>query len=263
MYWFAILIGVLAVPFTVPQSDHMDTYLEAIKASFMLPAFTATSSAPGNEITQTVAVECVLYALYPIGWMIWRRYSLVPIITISALIYLINAVLVGVWGSPQWMGRNVACCGLYWYFGASAASVASKVTQSKWASFSMCCLFYLLYLGICHGLDIKGGHYLKTAFLAFLAAQVMVMVACYERAMSLPLRNTPVMALLIGLGTISYSLYVCHLPVIEVMASVRLFQYWNPSLWIVAATLASLIVAIMVYFMIERPSHMWAKRALR
>lgn len=83
---------------------------------------------------------------------------------------------------------------------------------------------------------------------AFAAAAILV-----------PLRRP--LPVLSGLGAISYSLYLIHLPVVGRVGNLlmRMPWSWNQTVAAIAGVAVSLLAAIALWYVVERPAHAWAR----
>jgi peptidoglycan/LPS O-acetylase OafA/YrhL len=76
----------------------------------------------------------------------------------------------------------------------------------------------------------------------------------------MPLRQP--LPLLSALGAISYSLYLVHLPVGGRVGNLlmRIPEGWNQTAAAVGAIGASLLAAVVLWYFVERPAHLWARK---
>jgi peptidoglycan/LPS O-acetylase OafA/YrhL len=95
---------------------------------------------------------------------------------------------------------------------------------------------------------------------AVLATMLLIALAARRGALSRWLIDRPVQFL----GTISYSLYLIHTPVIALLFYRMRIPFgrnqWTLLAFVVAANLVSLAVAVVLYRLAERPSHALAER---
>jgi peptidoglycan/LPS O-acetylase OafA/YrhL len=81
-------------------------------------------------------------------------------------------------------------------------------------------------------------------------------------AILVPLRRP--LPVLSGLGAISYSLYLIHLPVVARVDNLlmRMSWSWNQAAAAFGAIAVSLLAAIALWYVVERPAHVWARRII-
>ena len=89
-----------------------------------------------------------------------------------------------------------------------------------------------------------------------------IAVSLATGAMLVPLRRP--LPVLSGLGAISYSLYLIHLPVAGRVGNLlmRMSWSWNQAGAAVGAIAASLLAAIALWYVVESPAHAWARRII-
>jgi peptidoglycan/LPS O-acetylase OafA/YrhL len=87
-----------------------------------------------------------------------------------------------------------------------------------------------------------------------------IAVAFAAGAILVPLRRP--LPILSGLGAISYSLYLIHLPVTARLGNLlmRTPWSWNQTAAAVGSIAASLLAAIALWYVVERPAHAWSTR---
>lgn len=259
VYWFSIALGATVSLCFWPDPQPLPLLSQSLAAALMLPALTPRSLAPGNEITQTVAVEFILYALYPFGLAMWRRFGWCSVIAFTFGVYAVNAGLTGVINAPVWMGRNVACCLFYWYLGALAASLALNPAIKRLASWRMTATLYVAYFFVCHLMHFKGAHFLKSALLALVTAQGLLNVVRHEIAGG----GVRFSKLMIWTGMVSYSLYVCHMPALDVMSRATACRALSDDSWLGIGLLACVALSVIVFLYVEQPTHKWAQQTRR
>jgi len=134
---------------------------------------------------------------------------------------------------------------IFLYLPCFAVGFAVFLYRSKRVGFAAFMALVVLFIGLA-AFNIDIPYAIATAFAA--------------GAILAPLRRP--LPVLSGLGAISYSLYLIHLPVVARISnlSMRLPWSWNQTLAAVAAVAASLLAAIALWYLAERPAHAWARR---
>lgn len=204
-------------------------------------AFSPMGHIAGNEILQTVAVEIWLYVFYPITLFLYRKYGAAVLVSIALLIHLFPALLLVKGVDPTWVGSSLYAFYLYWIIGMLSAEAVCNSQKSipMWVIASA----FLLYVVLGNLVQIKGGHYAKSLFLAVWAGALLF---------ALCRRHYQPRKFLVQLGKMSYTLYAVHLPLITLWA---FFVGFSTSLSQIAFV-AFLSAATVVFFLlVESPSH--------
>lgn len=127
-------------------------------------------------------------------------------------------------------------------------------TKASWILTFVIAILLMASNGIVGGLGVSGHLQGSTAGLATVGAALMVLAAIHWPAMGRVLE----LPLIRQLGTISFSLYLVHEPIVVA------FGFWFGSehavLAVIAAILVSLPVAYVFFRWVEMPSHKLAKK---
>jgi peptidoglycan/LPS O-acetylase OafA/YrhL len=208
-------------------------------------AFFPIGQIPGNGILGTVIVEMWLYVFYPVTLFIHRRYGAAKLLSIAFVIYLIPPLLVvngviSVWAESSWFAFY-----LYWTSGMLSAEAAynSKRNIPMW----LVCSAFLAYVAVGNLVQIKGAHFAISLFFAlWVGALLFVLVKRHYHPWKFWVR----------LGEVSYTLYVVHWPAILLWVSFVGLSTILGQLGFLAFLSATTIV---LYLLVERPSHRFAK----
>jgi peptidoglycan/LPS O-acetylase OafA/YrhL len=248
----AMLLGVWSVAATsqVPEGA-AGTFISNI---FLTHGVIPDAPPIGNEILGTVIVECLLYAIYPVGLFFVRKMSWLHVLAAVAMIHLINLLFLGVAGiEPSWIQRNVFALLLYWWIGAFSAQCAFGLRQRHMPG-RLLALGYILYIVISHALQFKGSHFIKSGFLALLAGGFLGYLVRWEDRRWNRSEKSPLSRIFVYLGEQSYSLYVVHLPVLTILTPLLFGSGPTGSIPYVTSFMAVLILSGVFYAAIEKPS---------
>lgn len=272
VYWAASLLGlavaaaaalhpVAHAKFALP---HLSWQGAAITLSGLTGLFQPLSLRfefhPGNAILNTVAVEMLLYASYPLLVGVRGLAGSGTVLGVAIALYALQIVL-RIAGVPaELLHSSYLEFLLYWVLGASAAEAfargGTRASVGRGAAASA--VFAALFFGWSYGVQVKGAHVVKTVLLA-LATAYMLYTATLRERLAGPSQGR-LLSWLCALGDRSYSLYVVHTPVIgaAIVGCGWLFGDANAS-WVrwLAATLI-LVATAAFYKTVERPSHRYA-----
>jgi peptidoglycan/LPS O-acetylase OafA/YrhL len=245
-YWFALLFSVVVLPLTT-AGFHAGSFLTPLFAKDLLahaflihnwlPQFTYSINGP----FWSVAAECQIYLFFPLLVLMWRRLG--PWKTLAIVFVVAHALLVlthqmgpanylfiftlGMWGAHLAV-RRAPMPWLEWVTAASLVTFALVVSRRAVAS------------DLCVGVITAA-----------------VMASCAVRARSIP-RDLLSLAPLRWVGSFSYSLYLVHLPIQQVV--IRCVPWIHPlaTLPRLAATFAIttpvvLVGAYLFYKVAEEP----------
>ena len=226
---------------------------------FLLHAIIPSAGPLGNEILGTVIIECVLYVIYPFV-ILHLKNRWISLLSILLLLHLASFSLILIGIDPVWIQRNLFTVLIYWWIGAFAAELYFKNTfypsfnlfgnlklQSK-IYFGV--IIYIFYLLICLFLEFKGSHVIKSLILVFLIAYVLTWV------LDIKSEDGILTNIFKKLGLISYSVYVLQLPILLLIQIYIGFD----SLFIIYSFSFTILLSIICFNMIEKPSHNYGKK---
>ena len=257
-YWAASLLGLI---FVLLESRHPSgSALLMLHATApgpdIIARFTVLSGLypreifAGNYLLNTVAVEILMYGLYP--W--FHRYALRGhwrSLGLTFVLLQLFAVLLLRYVTPFWVFNSILMLGLFWYVGALAAQLyvtRNLVVPGRWFLGSW--LAFLALKAVPHFYGIT---------LLWQAAWALVCVggilwALRREQLHPAARDHPLVAALRYSGTISYSLYAVHTPAIMLATWGLLVLAGTQDYFIqLAANLAASIAAtLLLYYGVER-----------
>ncbi len=257
VYWAACLLGLIfvAVQTLHPAPDsllslHADSPWRHVAVRFVgVAGLFPEEIFAGNYLLNTVAVEIVMYALYPLIYHFaargaWRGLGL----TFLALHGFAIALLP--WVTAYWVFNSVFMLGLFWYAGALAAHLF--VARGWRASGAHLGLAWACFLGT----KLVPGFYGLTLFKQAAWGLVCMLGISWalrreERAPTAG-QGRAVRALRLA-GRLSYALYAVHTPVIMFTTWALLTAGLHTYTLQLAATLtASVAATCAIYYGVER-----------
>lgn len=224
---------------------------------FMVQNYT-TGQIALNPSLWSLPVEMELYLVFPLFYLGLRRLG--PRGTWAGAVML-SLVGIGL-HKAGWAGAsaNFAIYWLIWWGGAMLAEWRKSQTLRAPG--------LLILLGAAGAFAVGALGTLKTwdpvwlhfgyGFGFFVALWFML---AHEEIITRSLRC--IAPLVVGAGTISYSLYLVHFPVLRVMGALWVERFGEKPLnfiWVFAALVPVTLVAWVFYKVAEEPSHRWAKR---
>lgn len=260
LFVFSLLFGCLA--FGLTNDFNILIIKNFFFNIFMLHAIIPSAGPLGNEILGTVIVECILYAVYPfIILKLKDRWLLLFGSLLLLHIASFSLVLIGI--DPVWVQRNVFTVLIYWWIGAFIAELYFNKTNyfyfKKFRNISLSkkiffgFIFYFFYLLICFSLEFKGSHIIKSLVLVLLIAYLLTWI------LDLKSSKTKFITFFENLGLISYSVYVLQLPILILIQ----FYIGLNSLYIIYSFSFTILLSIICFNMIEKPSHNYGKKISR
>jgi peptidoglycan/LPS O-acetylase OafA/YrhL len=185
-----------------------------------------------NDVAWTLAIEFQYYLLMLLAAPLLLATSYWQ----QALFFIAVAVLCLLIHDPR---------AIFLYLPCFAIGFVVFLYQSKRIRFAALMALFALFVGLA-AFNIDMPYAIATAFAA--------------GAILVPLRRP--LPVLSGLGAISYSLYLIHLPVVGRVGNLlmRMPWSWNQAAAAFGAIAASLLAAIALWYGVERPAHAWARR---
>jgi peptidoglycan/LPS O-acetylase OafA/YrhL len=217
-FWAACLLGIV---FVIAQSlhpanrallaQHATGSVGEIIARFAgVSGFYPQEIFAGNYPLTTVAVEIMMYALYPWFHFHALRHHWAGLGVAFALLQAVAVLLLGIL-SPYWMFNSVLMMGLFWYLGAFAAYLyVSRRARIHGAWFLSAWLGFLWLKTVPH---FYGLNVLRQDAWAIVCTLGMLWALGREASHPLEPEYRPV-SVMRFFGKISYSLYAMHTPAI-------------------------------------------------
>jgi peptidoglycan/LPS O-acetylase OafA/YrhL len=258
VFWAACLFGLI---FVIAESCHatgdplLATHAAASPGEIIVRFAAMAGLYPreifaGNYPLITVAVEIVMYALYPLVHYQavrgrWLGLGLAFAVMQLIAIWLLQFV------SPYWVFNSVLMFGLFWYAGALAAHLyVTRRTSVRGIWFVAVWLAYLAVKATPH---FYGLTLLKQAVWA-LVCTFGLLWALRRESLHPAARDRPVVVAMRYSGKISYSLYAMHTPAIMLTTwGLLVFTSNRDYLMQLAATLAATAaLTLLAYYGVER-----------
>ncbi|MBS0663763.1 MAG: acyltransferase [Verrucomicrobia bacterium] len=204
----------------------------------------------GNYLLNTVAVEIVMYALYPWFHALAARGHWTGL-GVAFVLMQGFAVLLLRWVTPFWVFNSVFMLGLFWYFGAFAAERFVRHgarIRGIWFGLGWGAFLALKTVPHFYGLNI-----VRQAVWALVCTLGILWVLRRE-ARHPAWRDRPVVAAMRYAGRVSYSLYAIHTPAIMLATWLLLVGFHQEDYLVqLAANLgASIAATLATYYGVER-----------
>jgi peptidoglycan/LPS O-acetylase OafA/YrhL len=258
VYWGACLLGLafVALECARPGGLPLLTLHAAAPAAHVAVRLAGVSGVypdeifAGNYLLNTVAVEMLMYAAYPLIHRFAARGAWRALGAVFLGLHLAAIALLP-WVTPFWVFNSVLMLGLFWYAGALAAhlyvtrgwTVRSRTVGLAWAAF----------LGVKLIPHFYGLNLVKQA--AWVVVCVLGLVWALRRETDrADVSHRPLIRALRWTGRVSYSLYAVHTPAIMLATwALLVFAGCRDYFWQLAATLAASIVATLaMHYGVER-----------
>lgn len=257
VYWTACALGLLFV--AIEQTHPSGSPLLALHAS--APPWHVAARVlgvsglypdeifAGNYILNTVAVELLMYAAYPLFFRFAARGAWRTLGAFFLFLHLCAIALLS-WVTPFWVFNSILMLGLFWYAGALAAhlyvtrrwTVSGRALGLAWATFLLTKIIPHFY-----GLNL-----FKQAAWGVVCMFGIVWIVARETARPEPGRSWH-HHWLRQLGAISYTLYAVHTPVVMLTTWTLLvgFDCHDYLVQLTAVLASSAVVTYAVYRGIE------------
>jgi peptidoglycan/LPS O-acetylase OafA/YrhL len=210
-----------------------------------------------NASLWSLPVEVELYIVYPALLWIWRRVGLTAVLLIVSATSMVAAGASSL--GYQWPAGGFSQYWIVWVSGAVLAELAQTTGLPRWRT----AYWYALAAGLVAAIVARGTglafgfEHLLWGGIYFL----LVLWVLHHPGLLTRLPGT-LNAGLLWLGKISYSLYLIHFPFLLLLGAGWLAVFGQkPSSLLVplAASLATLPVAYLLWWFVERPSHLLAR----
>ena len=256
---FAITVGcsILAVLF-LPWGDvSKEPWLPSLLLiQNYLPG--TNSQISSNMSLWSISTEVEFYLAYPFLLLIWRKWGVVQSINIFAAVSMIAIGL-------YFMGlKSFAFCSLTFYIMCWAgAALAELYAKGKLAKPSTSYVFLAVACLMTGVIAQVQGHKLvmvqRLLFGGFFIVLLWFLVAYRD---SISLRTSFVGRALLLLGEISYSLYLIHYPLLQVIGHIWVERFGSkPANFFIPVgfSFLAVLLACVFYHVIEKPFHRIAK----
>jgi peptidoglycan/LPS O-acetylase OafA/YrhL len=228
---------------------------------FLVTGFLPLEPPFSNTILHTAVVEILIYLSYPFILLHFKKNKLI-IISIILLIHVLNFGLIFTQINPTWIGRNFFTLLLYWWIGALFAELtyntniqAAKYKKNFQGGLPLL-IGYLIYYLSSHFINFPGSHVFKSICLAIVSGILISTFVNLELSSNVKVKFYGFQ----NIGTIAYSLYAIHFPIIFFLNNFLtnnevLVKYQYCFIW-----LAVIVMTILTYFFIEKPFHKMARK---
>ncbi|MEO7414813.1 MAG: acyltransferase [Opitutaceae bacterium] len=258
VYWTASLLGLalIAVEMARPSgSQLLQLHTEATTAGVAVRFAGLAGIYPreifaGNYILNTVAVEMLMYALYPLFIRFASRGAWRTLGCIFSLGYLSTLLLVEV-ATPYWVFNSVFMLGIFWFLGAYAAHVfvvSQSCIRGLWPALAWITFTGLKFIPYFHGRNLV----IQLCWGLVCALGILWLLG-RERA-NLVKTSAGTKSVLQYFSRISYALYAVHTPVLMLATWSLLVttHRQNYPLQLITGFLASAAATLAVYYGVER-----------
>ena len=257
---FAIIFGYF-VDFYFYHRVISDYAFNFFSNIFLLTGFLPIEPPYSNNILNTAIVEIVIYLSYPFILQYFKKNKLV-IILIILLIHMLNFGLNFTNINPSWVGRNLFALSLYWWIGALFAELTfnigfqtfkyKKIFQGGIPLF----VGYLVYYLSSHFINFQGSHVFKSISIAIVSGILIATIVDLELRSKFKMKFYGFQYI----GTVAYSLYAIHFPIIFFLNSFLTFQGVSFNYQYYIIWLAVIVVTLLTYFFVEKPFHKMARK---
>ncbi len=203
----------------------------------------------GNYLLNTITVEIVMYAVYPVFYRLVQRRGWAVLGAVFLALHFASVLLLP-YITPFWVFNSVFMLGVLWYAGAWAAHlllggrVCARLSSllAAWAVF-----LALKFVPHFYGLNL-----FKQAAWALVCVWGILWAIDWEKRHAAAGRH-PLIVALRWCGDISYSLYAMHTPAIMLATWALLyFGCTNYTLQLAATMGLSVVTVLAVHYRIER-----------
>ncbi len=199
-----------------------------------------------NPSFWSIATEMQLYCLFPLLLMVRQRRGIEGCLVVTLAVGLLwRVAAVAKWGLPDHLISPAFCSPLMtWFDWTLGAYVAERAAQSR-AAFRYRAVWVVLGLAAFVASTLYKP---LTAFSFSLAAVVSAVVL--DGLVWTPLRKTALVSALSFVGTVSYSIYLWHQPL--VFGTVQSFRLHTTHSVTLVAAMALVAMVFVSYYLFER-----------
>jgi peptidoglycan/LPS O-acetylase OafA/YrhL len=258
VYWAACALGLIfvAVQLRWPAPDPLLDLHAITKLPHVMVRLTGVAGIypeeifAGNYLLNTVAVEMVMYAAYPLIYRLAARGAWGGMGGIFLFLHALAVVLLS-WVTPYWVFNSIFMLGLFWYAGALAAHLfVARNWRATGAQLGAAWAFFLITKLVPH---FYGLTLIKQAAWGLVCMLgISWILRAEERRTSAS--TGPVIDVLRYSGRISYSLYAMHTPVIMLTTWALLVSGFSHDYLVQlgCAMVASVATTLVIYYGVER-----------
>ena len=258
VYWVGGVLGLILVG-AMTWRPVFDTYLALHSQSSASQVFARIAGLNGlwleevfvgNATLNTVGIEIIIYMAYPLFYFAADRGRWVLLGLIAGGFFLLPLILQP-YVNPYVLFGGILVASLFWYFGALAAHLwqIRNVRVRTWWLIVLWAVFLVLN-GSGH---FFGQSMLKQLIWSLICAGLILRLLAWEKSRpSIHLRAGP--RVFRWFGTISYSLYAVHTPLILLVNWSLLAFTINRSYFgqLTLNLLVPMLVAVAVHYAVER-----------
>lgn len=256
----AILLGYI-VDYTFTHRSISQYFHNFLINGFLLTAVMPLEPLFGNRIMDTAIVELLIYISYPFVLKYFKK-NMIYVFTFLFLIHILNFGLLTTEVEQSWVQRNFFRLSLYWWIGAFFAEITFN-SESKFLKFKKYFLglvplmiLYFIYYTFSHLINFQGAHIIKSLFVSVLGGILISTIVRAENRSNLKIKFYGFEYL----GSISYSLYAIHVPVVFFIYNSSKLNSLNYSIQYFLIWFAVIIVTLFTYFFVEKPFHRIARK---
>ena len=257
VYWTASLLGLglVAAERVHPSGSGLLEFHASSPASDVVVRLTALAGVypreifAGNYILNTVAVEILMYLIYPAFYYYAVRKRWTSLGAAFAFMYAATPALLQ-FATPFWVFNSVAMLGIFWFLGAYAAHrfvVSPARVPGVWVLVS-----WLGFRGLNAIPHFYGLNLIIQLVGGIVCALLILWLVCREREK--PPQRTSFWRALRFTSVLSYSLYAVHTPIL--MLTTWALLVWarceDYGVQLAAGLGASLAATLAVYYGVER-----------
>lgn len=196
-----------------------------------------------NGALWTLSIEMQFYLVYPLLIALRRRIGMRDVLIFVGLVNITSALLLE--------RHQIIVFTSYWFAWTIGAWIAEAKAHGTRAGPRMGIAASMIALAGCAAFSLA-------QYAAFQLWAIAFAVYLFS-ALDKPWRDTLAVRGLSWLGEFSFSLYVVHLPVFVLLASVFFRSALQTQIWAsIAFTAVAVGVAFVFYFLVERPAMMWS-----
>jgi len=259
-YFFAIILTFVIELILTQIHTWKITSPTIYLANFLMVQNYTTGALPIDTALWTLPIEMELYIAFPIVLYLLSRWGANALIYFTGFVSL-TALIIFLSGGVNWLGSNFAMYWLVWSAGAVLAKYFAAGTLKIPPNWIIATGFISLLIALAG--QIRGIYATNLElFYGYFYLVLLWYGLITEHLWNKYIPKIVVKSLTI-LGTCSYTLYLIHKPIFRLFGVLwKNYFRSKPVNFFIPIIFALLIVCIAwgIYNLIERPSHIWAKR---